>query len=147
MPQDAKAKKFICAVDGSRVAERAASCAVDLAKASGAKLTFLNINVVPTRGTSTYFWDATLFEAADIQAHGQLNAAAKIAREAQFADVEGVIASGSNVADAIVAYAKKNKADHIVMGTTTTNELARIFLGSVATAVVSHADCPVTVVK
>src|SRR3954462_2388203 len=123
MPQDAKTKKFICAVDGSKVAERAASCAIDLAKASGATLTFLNINVVPTRATRTYFWDATLFEAADIQAHGQLNAAAKIAKAAKFSDVEGVIASGNNVADAIVAYANKNKADHIVMGTTTTNEL------------------------
>lgn len=141
------AKKFICAVDGSKVAARAAACAVDLAKACGAKLTFLNINVVPTRSTRTYFWDATLFEAADIQAHGQLNAAAKVAKAAKFPDIEGVIASGSNVADAIVAYAKKNKADHIIMGTTTTNELARIFLGSVATAVVSHAECPVTVVK
>jgi len=147
MAQVSKAKNFICAVDGSKVAERVASCAVDLAKASGAKLTFLNINIVPTRARRTYFWDATLFAAADIQAHGQLNAAAKIAKTAKFTNVEGVIASGGNVADAIIAYAKKNKADHIVMGTSTTNELARLFLGSVATAVVSHADCPVTVVK
>jgi nucleotide-binding universal stress UspA family protein len=140
-------KKLICAVDGSAVAERAAACAVELAKASGAKLTFLNINVVPTRAARTYFWDSTLFDAAGIQSKKQLNAAAKVARARDFADIEGVVATGSNVADAIVAYAKKNKADHIVMGTNTTNELARIFLGSVATAVVSHADCPVTVVK
>ena len=140
-------KKIVCAVDGSKMAARVATCAVELAKASGAKLTFLNINVVPTRSTRTYFWDATLFEAADIQSHKQLNAAAKVAKAARFTNVEGIVASGSNVADAIIAYAKKHKADHLVVGTTTTSELARIFLGSVAMAVVSHAECPVTVVK
>jgi nucleotide-binding universal stress UspA family protein len=141
------AKKYICAVDGSKVADRAAACAVDLAKAAGAKLTFLNINVAPTRARRTYFWDATLFEAADAQSHKQLNAAAKVAKAAKYANVECVVATGSDVADAIVAYAKKHKADHLVMGTTTTSELARVFLGSVAMAVVSHAHCPVTVVK
>jgi len=141
------AKKYLCAVDGSKVADRAAACAVELAKAAGAKLTFLNINIIPTRSKRTYFWDATLVGASDIQSHKQLNAAAKVAKAAKFAEFDGVIASGSNVADAIVAYAHKNKADHLIVGTATTNELTRLFLGSVATAVVSHADCPVTVVK
>ena len=140
-------KKIVCAVDGSKVAARAAACAVELAKATGAKLTFLNIKIAPTRSSRTYFWDATLFDAADIQSHKQLNAAAKVAKAARFTNVDGVVASGSNVADGIIAYAKKHKADHLVMGTNTTSELARIFLGSVAMAVVSHAECPVTVVK
>lgn len=141
------AKTILCAVDGSKVSDRAAACAVDLAKAAGAKLSFLNINVIPARATRTYFWDTTLLKAADIQAHKQLNSAVKIAKAAKFENCDAVIATGNNVADAIVAYAKKHKADHLVLGTATTNELARVFLGSVATAVVSHAHCPVTVVK
>ena len=141
------AKKYLCAVDGSKVADRAAACAVELAKAAGAKLTFLNINVVPTRSRRTYFWDMTLLGASDVQAHKQLNAAMKVAKAAKFEKCEAVIATGGNVADAIVAYARKNKVDHLIVGTATTNELARVFMGSVATAVVSHADCPVTVVK
>jgi nucleotide-binding universal stress UspA family protein len=141
------AKKYLCAVDGSKVADRAAACAVELAKAAGAKLTFLNINVIPTRSTRTYFWDATLLDASDLQAHKALNAAGKVAKAGKFDNFNCVIASGSNVADAIVSYARKNKADHVIVGTATTNELTRLFLGSVATAVVSHADCPVTVVK
>lgn len=140
-------KLYVCAVDGSKVADRAAACAVDLAKAAGAKLRFLNIDVVPTRSRRTYFWDATLVEASATQSRQQLAAAAKIAKAAKFSDYDCVIASGSTVADAIVAYAQKFKADHVIVGTGTTNELARIFLGSVATAVVSHAACPVTVVK
>jgi nucleotide-binding universal stress UspA family protein len=140
-------KLYVCAVDGSKVADRAAACAVDLAKAAGAKLCFLNVNIVPTRSRRTYFWDATLVEAAEIQSNRQLGAAAKVAKAAKFDNVACVIATGSNVPDAIVAYAQKNKVDHLVVGTGTTNELARVFLGSVATAVVSHAPCPVTVVK
>ena len=141
------ARRILCAVDGSKVAARAAACAVDLARATGAKLTFLNVNIVPARSIKTYFWDTTLLRAADLQAHKQLGAAVKVAKSARFEKCDAVIATGSNVADAIVSYAKKHKADHLVVGTTTTNELARIFLGSVATAVVSHAHCPVTVVK
>jgi nucleotide-binding universal stress UspA family protein len=140
-------KLYVCAVDGSKVADRAAACAVDLAKASGAKLCFLNINIVPTRSRRTYFWDATLVEASAIQSNRQLAAAVKIAKAAKFGNFDCVIATGSTVADAIVSYTQKTKADHLIVGTGTTNELARIFLGSVATAVVSHAACPVTVVK
>jgi len=140
-------KLFICAVDGSKIADRAAACAVELAKSAGAKLCFLNINIVPTRSRRTYFWDATLAAAAEIQSNRQLAAAAKVAKAAKFGNFDCVIASGSNVADAIVSYAQKHKAHHVVVGTGTTNELARVFLGSVATAVVSHAACPVTVVK
>jgi nucleotide-binding universal stress UspA family protein len=140
-------KLFVCAVDGSKAADRAAACAVDLARAGGARLCFLNINVVPTRSRKTYFWDATLVGAAKAQSHRQLAAAAKVAKTAKFGNFDCVIASGSNVADAIVSYVAKHKADHLVVGTGTSNELARLFLGSVATAVVSHAACPVTVVK
>jgi len=141
------AKLYICAVDGSKIADRAAACAVELAKAAGAKLTFLNINVVPTRSRRTYFWDATLVADSAMQSKRQLAAAAKVAKGAKFNSFDCVVASGSTVADAIVSYARKNKADHMIVGTGTTNELARIFIGSVATAVVSHAPCPVTVVK
>jgi nucleotide-binding universal stress UspA family protein len=141
------AKLFVCAVDGSKVADRAAACAVDLAKAAGARLCFLNINAVPTRSRRTYFWDAVLVDAAASQSNRQLGAAAKVAKAAKFGNFDCVIASGSNVPDAIVSYVQKHKADHLVVGTGTTSELARVFLGSVATAVVSHAPCPVTVVK
>lgn len=140
-------KLYVCAVDGSKIAGRASACAVDLAKAAGAKLCFLNINIVPTRSRRTYFWDATLVAASEAQSNRQLAAAAKVAKAARFGNFDCVIASGSSVADAIVAYVQKNKADHLIVGTGTTNELARVFLGSVATAVVSHAACPVTVVK
>lgn len=140
-------KKILCAVDGSKITGRVAGCAIELAKATGAKLTFLTVNVVPTRMRRTHYWDAESMSAAAAQADKQLAAAVKVARTAEFTNFDSVVASGSNVADAIVSYVDKNKINHVVMGTSTTNELARLFLGSVATAVVSHAKAPVTVVK
>jgi len=141
------AKKYLCAVDGTKVADRAAACAVDMARNTGAKLTFLNVKVVPTRTARRYYWDAILVHPSGLAAHKALQLAARVAKAAKFGEFETVFVSGSNVADAIVAYARKNKTDHVVLGTEVTNELARIFVGSVATAVVSHSDCPVTVVK
>ena len=82
-----------------------------------------------------------------VKAKSKAKAPKKVAKAAKFDNYESVVASGSTVADAIVAYAAKNKIDHIVMGTNTTNELARLFLGSVATAVVSHASAPVTIAR
>jgi nucleotide-binding universal stress UspA family protein len=140
-------KKILCAVDGSKITGQVAACAVELAIATGARLTFLTIDVVPTRARRTYFWDTEMMDAATAQSSKQLGHAVKAARAVKFDNYECVVATGGNVADAIVAYATKNKADHIVMGTNTTNELTRIFVGSVATAVVSHAKMPVTVVK
>lgn len=140
-------KRILCAVDGSKITGRVADCAVELAQATGAKLTFLTINVVPTRARRTHYWDAESVNAAAAQANKQVASAIKSAKAVKFEGYDCVVASGGNVADAIVSYADKNKADHIVMGTSTTNELARLLLGSVATAVVSHAKAPVTVVK
>jgi nucleotide-binding universal stress UspA family protein len=140
-------KKILCAVDGSKITGHVAGCAVELAQATGAKLTFLTVNIVPTRALKTHFWDAESMNAAAAQSNRQLAAAVKSAKAAKFDKYDCVVANGSNVADAIVAYAGKNKMDHLVMGTNTTNELARLFMGSVATAVASHAPCPVTIVK
>lgn len=140
-------KKIMCAVDGSKVTGRVAACAVELAQATGAKLTFLTINVVPTRARRSHYWDAESINAANAQANQQIASAVKQAKAVKFDNFDCVVATGGSVADAIVAYADKNKADHIVMGTSTTNELARMLLGSVASAVVSHAQVPVTVVK
>lgn len=140
-------KKILCAVDGSKAAKAAAMYAVDHASATGAKLTFLNVNVVPAAARRTHFWDAELASAAEQQSNRQLAAAAKIAKSAKLKDADCVVATGDHVARAIVGYAEKNGFEHIVVGTGITNELQRIFLGSVASWVVGHAPCPVTVCR
>ena len=141
-------KNILCAVDGSHIADRAAACAAELAKETGAKLTFVNVNTVPSeRMAQTYFWDETLVTAIDAQIHSQLALAAKAAAKHGVSKSDAVVITGSKVAVAIVAYADAKKFDHIVMGTGVTTELERLFLGSVATDVVARAHCPVTIVR
>ena len=66
-------KKILCAVDGSHASDRAAACAVELAKETGAKLTFVHVNTVPQdRIAKTWFWDETLLSAVNDQIQAQL---------------------------------------------------------------------------
>ena len=50
-------------------------------------------------------------------------------------------------ADAIIAAARRQRADMIVVGTHGRTGLARMFLGSVASRVVAGASCPVLTVN
>lgn len=138
-------KKILCAVDGSKAANKAAAVAVDLASSMNADLTFLNVNVVPDRVKRTIYWDATLTDAVEAQSNKQLALAAKAAKAAKFPAFNCAAATGNDIALAICAYAEKNKYDHIVVGTGIRNELQRLFLGSVSSVVVAQAPCPVTV--
>ncbi len=141
-------KKILCPVDGSHASDHAAACAAELAKETNARLTFINVNTVPPdRIAKTYFWDENLLSAVDAQVHVQLAHAHKAANGHGLANFETVIITGNKVSTAIISYAKEKGFDHIVMGTGVTSELERLILGSVATEVVSHAHCPVTVVR
>jgi nucleotide-binding universal stress UspA family protein len=52
-----------------------------------------------------------------------------------------------SVAESIINYTSEQKADLIVIGTRGRSGLKRLVLGSVASAVVAHASCPVLVVR
>lgn len=141
-------KNILCAVDGSDIADRAAACAAQLTKETGGKLTFVNVNTVPSeRLAQAYFWDEKVVSAIDAEIHRPLDLATKAAAKQGVATADAVVVTGSKVAAAIVAYADAKKFDHIVIGTGVTSELERLFLGSVATDVVARAHCPVTIVR
>jgi nucleotide-binding universal stress UspA family protein len=53
----------------------------------------------------------------------------------------------SSVADAIISYTERNNVDLIIMGTKGRTGLKKFLLGSVASGVLSHAKCPVLVVR
>jgi nucleotide-binding universal stress UspA family protein len=58
-----------------------------------------------------------------------------------------MIASPTSVVPAIVDYAEKNNVDVIVTGTKGRSGFTKLLLGSVASGVVTYANCPVMVVK
>ena len=59
----------------------------------------------------------------------------------------GVVLDDGSVPDAIVRFAKRQRADVIVMGTHGHGFLAKALLGSVAERVVAKAPAPVTLIR
>ncbi len=75
-------EKILCAVDGSYASDRAAACAVELAGATGARLTFVHVNTVPQdRISKTWYWDEKLLSAFNDQMQAQLAHGQNIAAE------------------------------------------------------------------
>ena len=66
--------------------------------------------------------------------------------EGQAARVTFHVIEAPDAATAIVDYARRNQADHIVMGARSSSVLRR-YLGSVSAQVVAESDCTVTVVR
>jgi nucleotide-binding universal stress UspA family protein len=75
-----------------------------------------------------------------------LEQAALAARQGGVKNVTTKLMSGSPP-DSILAAAKKEKADLVVLGTRGYGELKGLFLGSVSHKVSAQADCPVLTVK
>ena len=141
------ALQILCPVDGSDAALHAIDCAIDLAKLTGAPITFLAIEVVPAdRFPRAPFWNRRHLSANEAREAPPLHGAARKATARAVPQFQCSIAAGSHVGRAIVAYAEALDCDHIVMGTHVTSDWQYLLAGSVAMHVVQHARCPVTVV-
>jgi nucleotide-binding universal stress UspA family protein len=57
------------------------------------------------------------------------------------------VLDGDSKVKVIIEYAKKNRVDLIVIGSTGLTRFKRLLLGTIANAVVSSAPCPVMVVR
>jgi nucleotide-binding universal stress UspA family protein len=58
-----------------------------------------------------------------------------------------IVGTSSSAVAAIVDYSEKNNIDMVVIGTKGHSRIRKLLLGSIASGVVSHAHCPVLVVK
>jgi nucleotide-binding universal stress UspA family protein len=147
-------KRILVGVDGSATSLKAVELAADLAKKCGAQLTLLT--VVPRSPPAV---DPTFEEYARIE-HIQdppeefvVAAAEKVldrARKAAGAKGATPIEAGPAFGDPareIIAEAEDRNADLIVVGSRGHGRLAGLLLGSVAQKLVSHAPCPVLVVR
>jgi nucleotide-binding universal stress UspA family protein len=136
-------------VDGSAGASVALGTALRVARSTGAQVQLVEV-VVPI---STEAYAGAAFGAAPYVDPSWVDEALSEARSyvdglvASLQDA-GVTALGEvlvlgDVAPAIVEYEESVAADLIVMSTQARTGAARALLGSVADAVVRHADCPV----
>lgn len=139
---------LLCAIDGSHSSDKAVDYAIDLARKTGAHLTFIAVNHVTDEDLShSYFWDSTMLDAADAQMQGELQSAFARAKAAGLQDVACAVEGGHNIAAAIIGFAEKNGYDHIITGSVGRTGVSRMLLGSIAQDVIVKAHCPVTVVR
>jgi nucleotide-binding universal stress UspA family protein len=136
------------AVDGSENAMHALDTAIDLALHYKATLTVVGIApLIPVYVAPTEPFTPGIVPPSDLPRYrGIVDAAVAKAKAAGVTTVSGVASEGV-VADEILDQLEKHPTDLLVVGSRGLSTTKRIFLGSVSTAVVTHAPCPVLVVR
>lgn len=145
-------KKILVATDGSTLSRKAVTQAIALASVTGAELVALK--VVP-RYPLSYFEGGLALQAAEVSrvekqwaegAQGVVDAVKKAA-EAKGVKARGITAKSDLVSDAIIAAAKKQKCDLIVMASHGRRGVKRLLLGSETQQVLTHSHVPVLVLR
>jgi nucleotide-binding universal stress UspA family protein len=143
-------KPILLATDGSPSAAEATLEAVELAKAFDTSLVVISVEHPPLlAGTGFYGYGELLVEIRKVEnerIEAALSEACAVAAEAGVA-YEGIHADdAASVADQICRLAATRKARLIVIGAHGWGAMRRVLHGSVSTAVVHLARCPVLVV-
>jgi nucleotide-binding universal stress UspA family protein len=144
--------RILVATDGSTLSKKAVTNAIQLAATCGAEL--IALKVVP-RYPQAYFEGSIPLSVAEVnRIEGQWTEAAKTALEAvqKTAKSKGVVSKvvtvkSDVVSDAIIATAKKHKADLIVMASHGRKGIKRLLLGSETQQVLTHSHIPVLVLR
>jgi nucleotide-binding universal stress UspA family protein len=145
-------KRILVATDGSELADKAVSKAIDLAAEQKAELTaFTVVRIQP----KSYMEGATLVEAEEIDritgdraehTKKMLEAVEARARACGVRITTATVKS-NRVADSIVEAARKYGSDLIVMASHGRIGLTRAVLGSETAHVLAHSDVPVLVLR
>lgn len=142
-------KRIVVPVDGSAISQRGLKEGVRLARESGGRLKLVHVVearqavAVPEMGTEI----VPMLDALERTGLRTLARAASAARRSGVkADTELVKDHAGPVADAVVAEARRFRADLIVMGTHARRGVARALLGSDAEMVTRKSSVPVLLV-
>jgi nucleotide-binding universal stress UspA family protein len=144
--------RILVATDGSKLSKKAVDSAIALAALCGAEL--IALKVVP-RYPQSYFEGSIPLSAEDVarveqqwadDGQGVLDAVKK-SGEAKGVKVKAVLAKSDVVSDALIAGAKKHKADIIVMASHGRKGVKRLLLGSETQHVLTHSEIPVLVLR
>jgi nucleotide-binding universal stress UspA family protein len=145
-------KRILVATDGSTLSKKAVTSAIGLAAACGAEL--IALKVVP-RYPQAYFEGSIPLSVQDVSrvekqwtdtAQAAVDAVVKSAT-AKNVVAKGVTAKSDVVSDAIIAAAKKQNADLIVMASHGRKGIKRLLLGSETQQVLTHSHVPVLVLR
>jgi nucleotide-binding universal stress UspA family protein len=145
-------KRILVATDGSTLSKKAVTSAIGLAATCGAELVALK--VVP-RYPQAYFEGSIPLSVGDVSrlekqwtvaAQAAVDAVVKSAKSKNV-QAKGITAKSDVVSDAIIAAAKKQNADLIVMASHGRKGIKRLLLGSETHQVLTHSHIPVLVLR
>ena len=142
-------RKILVPLDGSEWSFRAAKYAIKMAKMANAEIVCVHavVNLPYTAYAHAGVLIPRYIEEAKKEAQKWYDEVNIIAEKAGVKLSTETILDVFSVADAIISYVEKNNIDLIIMGTKGKTGLKKVLLGSVASGVISHAKCPVLVVR
>jgi nucleotide-binding universal stress UspA family protein len=145
-------KNLLLATDGSKLSGKAVTHGINLAKAVGAKVTAFYAAPdypMPAYADGVVYEPVSRKEYATLAAQDAEKILSKAQASAQSAGVECKTAYAIAAApwEAILAAAKKHKADAIVMASHGRRGLSAVLLGSETQKVLTHTKLPVIVVR
>ena len=145
-------KRIRVATDGSKLSQLAVDHAIELADLTGAEV--IALKVVP-RYPQTYFEGGMGMGAAEVariekqwneEALTTVNAV-KSAGQLREVKVKPITVKSDLIAEAVIAAAKRNKCDLIVMASHGRRGIKRLLLGSETQQVLTHSHIPVLVLR
>jgi nucleotide-binding universal stress UspA family protein len=145
-------KHLLVPTDGSKLSDKAVVQAIALAQALGARITFLHATAAMPRPIYADGVSVDMIPRREYIQRAKAEAAKvldKLAGKASAAGIDAKVLHVTNDApwEAIIAAAKKAKADAIVMASHGRRGLAGLLLGSETTKVLTHSTVPVLVVR
>ena len=154
-------KKILVALDGSESSQRAAQAAVELAEKLRADLIVLHAISPPTSYYHSTIASPTgmslpapsQHEIDAYYAYARKVALGVVGETESKAKKQGVHVKTeipeavSSVVETIINHAVKENPDLIIVGTRGLGGFKKMLLGSVSSGIVSHANCPVLVVR
>ena len=153
-----KIKKILVPTDGSDGAKHASEYAGVLARALNAKITVLAVNDDKVLALTAMIPGSVLEGGAipAVTVQEIKNATEKKVREQALAEAVQAVGEDTKLevvqlwghtGETICNFAEENDFDLIVIGSRGLSTFGRVFLGSVSSQIVHHANCPVTVVR
>jgi nucleotide-binding universal stress UspA family protein len=141
-------RRILHATDFSRASTTALTWAVDMAKANRARLTVVHVMAPPSLALpGEGYVSPALYESLESSARAQANKRlAKVVARAKTAGVRANVLLLEGVPHERIARAAR-RADLLVIGTHGRSGLAKLFLGSVASRLVTLAPRPVLTVR
>lgn len=146
MSKETKINKILLPIDGSEASFKTAKYATALANQLGASVIILHVITVPDFPRYLKSIDV-YYEEAKKEVESWFDMIADFWQSKNL-KIKTKIATGAfSVVESIVEVADKENVDIIIIGSRGRSQFKKLLLGSVTNGVVTHAKCPVLVVK